>query len=342
MGSKETSPTNPDCRNNGWDHLPFDYRNLKVSVGSRPIGFRFSQSIFNIEADFNDVHIITCGEASSPDLAITKAIAELIERTAMIEWSRTQARNFRMTSNGWAAHQTFANTRLNAICERIERDAVLAHWYSTTPFLQMSKGDLPDQLRSWVSAELAQSELPLLTILLSTIGIGPSITCLLTNESGYGVSGHACKANLLESIESAISEACRAAHHVLRRSFWKDSLLLKHGDVTQRVRPGAHAVYYAYHEPFPRWMFGTEVSWSEANGYWVNRIEEFHSNALKDFSFQAVLSEPMYVGFATHPECFEIAWGPTDTSLVLAMAANRRFAVPLTERTLNRQPHIIS
>ena len=343
MSLQKVSPCKSDQMSSQWWHsLPFAYRDLRVSTGSRPAGFRFSRSIINIEAEFQDVSFLTCGEADSPDLAMTRAIAELLERTAMKDWLDKNPQSNIRSSNGWAAHGSSESARMNAIFERAERDAVLAQWYSATPFLQVSNEGLPQALRTWATEELSQSEFPILKILISTVGLSPSVTCVFMNRGGFGVSGHAAKPDLQDSIESAIVEACRSAHHYLRRSFWSDSVRLKRGDGSERIQPGAHAVYYAYHEPFPAWMFGAELPWNDAIHYWNERTEEFVRHELPKFSFQVALEDPIFVGFATHPETFEISWGPTDPALVLLTAANRRFASPITERTLNRKPHIIS
>ena len=324
-----------------WQSLPFAYQDFKISIGSRPVGFRFSQSIVNIEAKFQDTFLLTCGEASDQSLATTKALAELLERTAMKEWSTKNPQFKIKSSNGWAAHQSKEDARLNAIFERVERDAVLAQWYSKAPFFQIANESLPQDVQEWANAELSQSEFSLLRILISTQGIGPSVTCILMNEAGFGVTAHAAKSDLKESIESAIAEACRAAHHYLRRSFWSDSLKLKFSDHSEKIQPGAHAVYYAYHEPLPLWMFGEEMSWAEANQYWREKIETFVSHELSRFSFQCVVKHPLFIGYATHPEIFEIIWGPTDPAVVSKMTKGRRSSF-LNERTLNLKPHIVS
>ncbi|MGE0525470.1 MAG: YcaO-like family protein [Bdellovibrionales bacterium] len=246
-------------------------------------------------------------------------------------------------SNGFAAHVTEDLARQAAIFERVERDAVLAQWYTATPFLLIAPETLPIKLQAWRSSELAQSEFPNLRILLSTQGLGPSVTCVLMNREGFGVSGHSTNANLLEAIEGAIAEACRAAHLYLRRSFWSDSLLLRseQHDV-HKVKPGAHALYYAYHEPFPIWMFGREMSSNEAKGFWKERMQVFAQKAMPNFSFQVLLREPLAVGFAHSSDCFELTWGPCDPARILSSSANKRFASPISERSLNRQPHIVS
>lgn len=324
-----------------WQSLPFAYQDLKISIGSRPVGFRFSQSIVNIEAQFQNVSFLTCGEADNQNLAMTKALAELLERTAMKEWSTKNPQSTVQSSNGWAAHQSQESARLNAVFERVERDAVLAQWYSKTPFLQIASESLPQDIQEWANTELSQSEFPIFKVLISIQGIGPSVSCVFMNEAGLGVTGHSAKSDLKESIESAIAEACRAAHHFLRRSFWNDSLKLKSGNNFEKVQPGAHAVYYAYHEPLPLWMFGEEVSWSKAIQYWEEKTEKFVNGELSRFSFHNVLDNPIFVGFATHPEIFEINWGPTDPSAVLRMADVRRSSF-LNEQNLNLKPHIVS
>ena len=77
--------------------------------------------------------------------------------------------------------------RSNAIFELIERDAVLSQWYSAIPFLEVSPKELPSQIQDWAVDELCRSEFPILKILFSTEGLGPSITCVLMNQKGFGV-----------------------------------------------------------------------------------------------------------------------------------------------------------
>ena len=118
--------------------------------------------------------------------------------------------------------------------------------------------------------------------------------------------------------------------------------MLKSGDNSKIIQPGAHAVYYAYHEPFPRWMFGDQEPWTEINKNWEAKIDEFVGVELARFSFQTVIENPIFVGYETHPEMFEIVWGPTDPKVVLAMTESRRCSLSITEQNLNLKPHIVS
>lgn len=335
-----TSIQQSDGTSPWWAALPFGLQDVRVSRDTRPEGFRFSKFIINIEATLDGGDIRSCGEADDESIAMTKAIMELIERSSLMRWYREHRPGVFGTSNGWAAHETIAQAKNNAVLELVERDAVLAQWYLALPFLEIPSREWPREVADWARTELFTSEFQNMRILVSTEGLGPSVTCLFVNGEGYGVSGHAAKETLRESIDAAIAETCRAAHNSIRRSFWNDSLTLLKGVGGARVQPGAHTVFYAYHRPFPQWMFGSEISWREAVALWNERIASLLQD--KDFVFQQTLKSPVVVGFATHPQALELTWGCTDIPKVLKQAENRMFSVTMQERTLNTQPHIVS
>jgi hypothetical protein len=316
-----------------WKTLPFAYSSLRVSEGSRPEGFRFYKYIINIEANLNGRDLLVCGEANTRDLAMTKAIAELLERSALFAHQDKVAF---VSSNGWAAHSTMEDAKSAAIMELVERDAILAQWYTRTPFLEIDFLNLPPAIQHWVDTELDKSEFPFIRVLLSTEGLGPSITCVFMNESGYGVASHATRPTIEESIESAIGEACRAAHLSLRKAFWQDSIKLKTGQAGQ-IEPGAHSVYYAYHEPFPKWMFGADIDCWTAMAKWREGLANV---AALDFTFEAVLDNPVIVGFAASPLALNLTWGTTDKEQILKTTGGKRLAD--LNKEWNLKPHIIS
>lgn len=325
-----------------WTTLPFEFESVRVSREVRPVGFRFSKSIINIQAVMDGVTLQSCGEADLDEMATTKAIMELIERASLMGWQRQHRPGIIGTSNGWAAHETLPQAKTGAILELVERDAALAQWYLSVPFLEFPPCEWPPDISTWAEAELSISEFSSMRLLLSTEGIGPSVTCLFVNEKGFGVSGHSTKETLRGSIESAIAETCRAAHHAIRRSFWSDSEILRRRVKSVRVQPGAHAVYYAYHEPFPAWMFGPRISWVEAENSWNERIDLVLRRKIGEFTFHQALSHPAVVGFAAHDHTFELTWETTNIQKILKQAEKRNFSVSLAERNLNTQPHIVS
>jgi hypothetical protein len=266
-------------------------------------------------------------------LAKAKARSELIERWALLTSSKCEQVE---TSNGWAAHPDKDQALLNAIFELVERDAVLSQWYCATPFFKLQKANLPISIQKWIADELSQSEFPELMVLISTKGIGPSVSCILKNFKGFGVSGHATRRTLEESIRAALTEACRAAHSTLRREYWGDTLKLKNG-VHGLVDPGAHSVYYAYHEPFPTWVFGSELTWAEANAHWSARINSV-TDKIGDFKFQAVLESPLFVGFVKHSSAFELRWGCTTVEEVISSPGAKRIGLG----SVNKETHIVS
>lgn len=322
--------------------LPFQYQDLNITKSTRPLGFRYSKYIISVQALIDNHNISSCGEAQTLELATTKAIAELVERTSLIMLAGKNASLPYKTSNGWAAHSTEELAKENAFFERIERDAGLAQWFSQTPFLEISFSSLPQQIKSWASDELVHSEFPILKFLLTTEGLGPSVTCILMNQNGFGASGHSSGKILEDSFSSAIAEACRSAHHTLRRSFWKDTTLLKDNFQQARVQPGAHAVYYAYHEPFPAWMFGKVISMNQANQYWNDANNHCFKNFYPDFKFELRKCDPFFVAFATHPECLDIEWGATNPSRIAKLSSISRFKSYIERKVLNTKPHINS
>lgn len=315
--------------------LPFVYDSIHLEVGHRPIGFRFVKHIFNITAKLNQHEFIVCGEDDDLELARAKVFSELMERSALIEFGS----NYKATnSNGWAAHPDRTQARLNAIYELVERDAVLAQWYSSTAFLELEQSQWPLEIQHWAKSELAISEFPQMRILLSTLGLGPSVTVLFLNDKGFGVSTHATKATLIESIKSAITEACRPAHASIRHEHWKDSLKLKtgQGDLTAA---DAHAVYYAYQEPFPVWIFGEKLNWNTALKIWDEKITALKQIENK-FEYTVVMEAPISVGFAKHPESFQLSWGCTNADWVSSQSGWKRLEIDSNK--INKQVHIVS
>ena len=315
--------------------LPFTYDSLQSESGRRPVGFRFSKHIINITARLVGQEIVVCGEADSREIAEAKAFSELVERSALISSAETYNAE---TSNGWAAHPDKDHARLNAILELVERDAVLSQWYSSTPFFEIQVSDLPEKIRQWSKEELSRSEFPHLRVLLSTRGLGPSVTCLFMDKNGLGVSAHSTRLSLEDSIESAIAEVCRAAHGTIRREHWQDTIKLRDG-MPGFVDPGTHAVYYAYHEAFPGWMFGNQLSWDEAIQQWQTQIDSV-TNGLNDFIYQPVFKLPLHVGFAKHSTAFNLHWRRTVVEQVAKTKGASR--LNLKTETINGKPHIVS
>lgn len=341
MGVNTATDIRPNEQHDGWWRaLPFKYDSIRLYQDRRPQGFRFSPFIINIEAVLSGNNILVCGEADSLELATAKAISELVERSSLLTFSKKNKDV--ETSNGWAAHPEKSTAELNAIYELIERDAVLKHWYSSTPFYRIDSSTLPLKIKAWIAKELSQSEFSNLELLVSHLGLGPSLTCLLTNKDGYGVSGHSARSNLASAVDSAIAEACRSAHHSIRKSFFSDTLILRNGDSNIRVNPGAHGVYYAYQEPFPRWIFGEVKDWEQVAGLWNDHASRL-SSLFPTFRLTQTLNNPVSVIFAKNQNCLPLTWGPTDSVLLRSMLKDKMpLGKLLMEGKINMKPHIVA
>lgn len=322
---------NPETISNGSDSIKI----LNVEEAIRPKGFRFVKHIINITAEINNRKFVVCGEDDSMELAKAKVTSELCERAALIYSCENRVIE---NSNGWAAHPILACAIQNSIYELCERDAVLTHWYSKYAFRPINPDEWPTEIKEWVANELSKSEFPILKILVSTEGLGPSVTVIFMNKDGFGVSAHATRETLLKSIKAAITECCRPAHASIRRDHWNASNKIKNG-VSDPSNSDVHALYYAYQEPFPKWMFGKLASFDDVDFYWNSSINKIDMSG-SEFSFTLIADKPIYVGFASHPKAFNLRWGITDSKWVENQPAWERLGIKLEE--LNLGVHIVS
>lgn len=337
MGTIQNSFNNGTHRPDLLDQLPFQFSSIQVRKDRRPEGFRFYSHSMTIESQLHGREIIVCGEAFDQATASAKAISELLERATLIEYAIKNP-SILKTSNGWAAHPSEDTAKQNAILEVIERDAVLAQWYSSTPFTEIDFQTLPKQFQDLANTEIKKSEFPILKILLSTKGLGSSVTCVFMNDQGFGVSGHSSKLVLSSAIENALGETCRAAQLTLSNAYFSDSEVLKNHSDQQKIDPGAHAVYYAYHEAFPNWMFGKKISWADAELDWNLKMNELVKSNFDQFKIETVLTDPVYVCLAKNKKAIELFWGPSASAINDQALLFER----LKTNKINTKPHPIS
>lgn len=305
MGEPVISLLKNHSENDWWRVLPYQLSNVVVYESIRPVGYRFRKFAYNISGLIDDKSVIATGEADTRELAITKAVAEFVERCALIDFSNK--RSDIKSSNGWAAHTENRSAEANAIRELVERDAVLRHWYSRTPFFEIVDWSHPEMILNWKNSELSRSEFPNLKILVSYLGYGPSVTVLLTNKSGFGVSGHCSKANLCEAIDGAVEEACRMAHHFLLNSYLDDTFKLM-SEIDAKVETGAHGVFYAHQKPFPQWLSGKSLNFDEALDLWSKKNSDL-LQSMDRFTISEICAAPLYVVQAHCNDTLELNWG---------------------------------
>jgi hypothetical protein len=335
MGEPVTQLLTDHSNNDWWRTLPYQLSNVVVFESIRPAGFRFRKFAFNISGLIDDKSVTATGEADIRELAITKAVAEFIERCALIDFSSN--RSDINSSNGWAAHTEARSAEDNAIRELVERDAVLRHWYSRTPCFVIMDSSLPEKTLDWKKSELSRSEFPNLKILVTNLGYGPCVTALLTNESGFGVSGNCSKENLCEAIDGAIEEACRMAHHFLLSSYLDDTFKLM-SQVDAKVETGAHGVFYAHQRPFPQWLAGKILSFDEASDLWSKKNSDL-LQSMDRFTILEICSAPLFVVRAQSDVTLELNWGYQSLEKLKARVTGK--ISNINENDLNLEPHII-
>lgn len=337
MGTQGYEIQSDKASSSWWKSLPFPLENVSVFEVFRPMGFRFSESSYNIAAEILGRKLLVSGEGKTQEQAVTKAVAELIERSTLIEFA--DANPAVKTSNGWAAHSDLNIAKLNAIRELVERDSILKHWYLRTPFEVINTNSLPQTVKSWVATELALSELPQLEILISSIGFGPTATAILKNNMGFGVVGHCSRENIEESIDGAIEEACRMAHHFLLRSYLDDCEAMSM-QISKKVNPGAHGVFYAHQESFPSWLFGSIVDFNAAKAGWIKKKSDLEMN-IEKFNTKVIRQDPLFVVQATSDCTIDLNWGIESSGSLDLRLMGKMPKVLQTMDGYNLKPHIV-
>jgi hypothetical protein len=243
----------------------FVYSLTEIPAAQRPEGFRFSKHVTVLKATSGDFQVQGAGESqTSGDESFEKAKSEVLERLCLeIQCARTEIAD---TSSGWAGHYETRMARENAALELFERDSVLVQWFRSASLVEIEPRQLPFLINWWKWSELALSEFPQLSIMITTEGYFPAVVALLKNKNGNAIVGTAASTNLARAIDSAIAEACRSAHHFIRGTFQHQvEALLQGQDFSPR--PGAHTVLYAKSQKLPDWFVAPikKIGWREAS-----------------------------------------------------------------------------
>lgn len=97
-----------------------------------------------VKPSFHGQQLRGFGSAHDRNLALQKAVGELIERAAFYTDSGNGASR---SSSGYASHESEAQARENATAELIERDIVLCHWLHRHAPFWLAEEDLPADVR---------------------------------------------------------------------------------------------------------------------------------------------------------------------------------------------------
>jgi len=302
--------------------------------------FSFSPYTFLTEITGGGMTESGCGESDLKLIALQKSISEAVER---ILFRSLKGSNFgTTTSNGWAAHFNRDQCERAAYMELLERDAALVHWLTETPFLEIDIKTAPLWIRTWAKDQLSQSEFPHLRILLSSVGHVPTISTLFQNKTGMGVVSHAASLGIEQSLTRALLETGRIAQIAVSERYRHTSGRLLSGE--SRVLPTGpfeQAVTYAHHHPFPDWIFGKVVSWTEAMAYWRAHARQFQAKPIR-YEFHEIVRAPLSVGFCTSPDIQELFFGRTSDALRRGVINRTRLGVLNPSGNFNELPHFVA
>ncbi len=303
----------------------------KVSKSLRPPGLRFSAFAFMTEVSAGGFQGVGFGEAPTRLIALQKSIAEGVERVLYKALKGTAFGS--ANSNGWAAHLSYEQALSAALDELVERDAVLVHWLGQIPMKEIAPASWPRRLTRWTQDELRLSPIfNQLRILISARGYKPTVTTVLGDHDGYAVLSHATAASLGQALDKALSETCRIAQIAMEQPQAVAS--------SNIASPEDHALFYAFHERLPTWLFGDPIGWSAANSQWRAHEKQFCMPALEP-KFHQIASGPLVVGFATSDQIQSLYFGRTEDAQEKGLINVRRMRVIKPEMDFYLEPHCV-
>lgn len=212
----------------------------------------------------------------------------------------------------------------------------MVQWFRSAPLVEIEPLQLPFHINWWKWSELARSEFPQLSIMITTEGYFPAVVVLLKNQNGNGIVGTASSTNLARAIDSAMAEACRSAHHFVRGTFFKqvDDLLNRN---VSSVRPGAHAVLYAKGPRLPDWFISpsSKIEWRQASDLFDSSSLTF---AIQEaaIEFSDIAYGDRFVVKAHSDRLQKVFWGLAPENSRLNFERINR-----TLNSINQLPHLV-
>jgi hypothetical protein len=315
----------------------------RTSKSLRPPGMRFSTFAFMTEVSAGDFRGVGFGEAPTQLVALQKSIAEGIERALYKSLKSTPFGT--LNSNGWAAHISKERALESAVEELVERDAILVHWLGKLPMTEIAPATWPTWLTRWTQEELRlATTFNRLRVLVSSKGYKPTITTVLLNDTGHAVLSHATAASIEQALPKALAETCRIAQIAMEGINVESSATLA-ADADSSASPGPedHAMYYAYHEPLPLWIFGKRVDWSISRAQWRTANKDFRVSILKSLApkFHQIADGPIVVGYATSDLIQSLYFGRSRDAQAKGLINVRRMKELKHEGELNLMPHCV-
>jgi hypothetical protein len=293
-------------------------------------GFRFSKFSFVTKA-VSDHGVVGFGfgEGENELLTFQKSIAESIERVVYLSIKPFLDLK---SSNGWAAHLTEKKATSSALNELLERDAVLVHWLTATPFLEIAPETYPLWLKNWCTNELILSKnFNRLRLLVTHVGHFPVVQSVIVNEQGFAFVSHGASKSIDTAVYRALAETCRIASVAEVEShtngFNQDSV----------ATPWDHALAYTSTQ-FPAWAFGENISYSAAKNMVARSKPKLSELALK---FNTYSCGDLFVAQCDSEKVQKLFFGRGDFALKNGLINSDRLKEVHSSFVLNELPHCV-
>lgn len=177
--------------------------------------------------------------------AIIKGFVEFHERNAFFDIG--VANGFTST-NGIAGHRFYLLARNSAIAEITERDSLLMHWYSETPFKHIKSPKIFDSYK----LSLARDGYEILFV-VTTLGFSKTTVCFLINKKTLGfVIGLSSGRSEVDDSQKAFTEALVNLHF---GGYGKSIDEQQHDLLTNGLTSLTnHRCYWLYKSTLPSWV----------------------------------------------------------------------------------------
>lgn len=299
----------------------------------RPQGLQFFTYSYMTEMTAsNGISSVGYGEDNDSIVSLQKSISEGIERIVFRSLKNTVYGS--ESTNGWAVHVSKEQARLSAQFELLERDAVMVHWLTETPMIEIDPDSLPKIFQDFQSQLTSSSQsFNRLRILSSTIGHIPTVTVMLQNKTGHAVISHAAKNSMTDAIESALAEVCRITHIV---NEMKD-----HEFATEPSTPADYITAYARHRTLPTWFFGDKEPYSTMNAIWKERVHTFLSSKSALFGFLDFKVSGLFAARCKSESVQDLFFTTTDIAMSNGKINFERLKNFGARNSVNLAPHIV-
>ena len=185
------------------------------------------------------------GSSNNREIALKKAIFELVERSVFLDLASNGKVN---SSNGFACHNSEEEAKKRAKFELFERDIVLSHWLLRIPPIWLDSLSLPMDISNRIldlNSSIRDYKMLLRFGVWGQIGQVPIYVCFLDGSGknfGFAFSAIASE-NLETAISSLISDQRRAISIIITR-IQNGISCFQEIDVTSIMTPQDHREYY--------------------------------------------------------------------------------------------------